>query len=146
MFLQIKKILLFAKIKYVSLFLFIIIGYSLLYYGRRVPRNQYNMELNCVKVIRIIEHSSYKSQPSIIVELNNKEVEIIQYYSYKFDFKQFSVGDIICKEMNNFNFLKIGANGRKDTIIHTFYWKFINSLLLMPENPYDESKLKCNCL
>jgi len=108
-------------------------------------KRTYKSSFNCATVIKVIDTSDFKTQPSIVVRNGSIDFEIYQFYSYDYDFKNFKIGDKVCKEADNFNFIRIKSDNTIDTIIDDSR-KFIGALLLMPSKPYDESKLNCDCM
>lgn len=108
----------------------------------------YWMEITNGKVVRLIEISNYKTQPSIIVEYENKKVEIIQYYRIRYNFKLIKIGDKVCKAKNNHNFILIKNNGEKDLIKGDIGNDWLAFFLFQPNNQIniEKMKAKCSCL
>lgn len=140
-----RKALYYYNKPYIGFPLSICIGYLVMYYLVLDVRKLYKINFNCVEVVKVNDTSDYKTQPSIIVSEGLLNFEIYQFYSYDYDFKQFEVGDMVCKEANNFNFIRIKKDNTLDTIIDDSR-RIVSALLFMPLRPYDESKLKCDCI
>jgi hypothetical protein len=140
-----KKIWYYFKKPYIGLPLNLIFFYLWNYYASADFRKIYKISFNCATVIKVIVNSDYKTQPSIVVRNGSKDVEIYQFYSYNYDFKNFTLGDKICKEADNFNFIRVKKGNTKDTVT-MFGREVIGKLLFMPSKPYDESKLNCDCM
>jgi len=121
------------------------VGYFVIYYLVLDVRKLYKINFNCAVVVKVNDTSDYKTQPSIIVRDGSLNFEIYQFYSYEYDFKQFEVGDKVCKEANNFNFLRIKKDKTSDTILDNSR-RIISALMFMPLRAYDESKLNCDCI
>lgn len=129
----------------INLVLSLLVFYIVTYLSHFEDMKTYKLELKCANVVRVNDTSDYKTQPSIIVSEGLLNFEIYQFYSYDYDFKQFEVGDMVCKEANNFNFIRIKKDNTLDTIIDDSR-RIVSALLFMPLRPYDESKLKCDCI
>lgn len=141
---KLKKIFYYFNKQYVNIPFSLIVFYLWNYLSTIDDRRIYKTAFNCATVIKVNDTSDYKTQPSIIVRKDSVDFEIYQFYSYDYDFKNFKLGDKVCKESNNFNFIRVKHDNSKDTIFD-YSREFINKLLLMPSKPYDEKKINCDC-
>ena len=107
-------------------------------------RKLYNLELECAQVVKVINKSEYKGLPSILVKQNNSFFEIIQYYSYDYDFKSFKIGDKISKEEHNFNFVRIKSFSLLDTIERNAEGLGPYFFLMFPHD-FNLAKVKYDC-
>lgn len=141
----IKRLVYYFNKPTINLVISFLVFYFVTYLSHFEDRKIYKLELSCAEVVKVNDTSDYKTQPSIIIKKGSEEIEIYQFYSYDYDFKQFELGDKVCKEANNFNFIRIKNDNALDTITDDSR-KIISALLFMPLRPYDERKLNCNCI
>ncbi len=123
------------------------VNYLISVFTNRNERHFYSHSYDCATITKINQTTIHNGYPSLIIQEDIGQYELVLYGGYGAGYSDFEVGDKICKSSSTLNFIRISKSNQKDTFIvkdNKFLSFIFNGGIVI--KPFLDTNFKCKCL